>query len=113
MEAKIKDYTIHKLTADSQLRPCMNKIYSSKAGPQTFWQYAERLYSKIIMMVPGESFIIDDLVEEDNRDMFIKILCAFIAGGVAQGFLFNQYYTEFRRCHQPITQSKENILKNK
>ena len=65
------------------------------------------------MMIPGESYDVDDLVAEDNRDMFIKLLCAFIMSGTAQGYYFNETFTKFHRATAPITQTKENNLKQK
>lgn len=105
------DYTKHKLTDHAELAAYYTQTFSTKSGDITFWQYAEKLYRKITMMVPGESLVIDDIVDEYNRDVLIKLLCGFIAGGVAQDFIFNDNYTEFRRSSAPITQSIEHILK--
>lgn len=107
------DYSIHRLSHHSDIKKYFNETYSTKSGDITFWQYAERLYRKITMMVPGETLMIDDLVGEDNLEVFIKTICAFIQSGVAQGFYFNKTFTELRRQSAPITQSKENILKQK
>lgn len=100
------DFSHHKLTSGSQL-----KEYLTQMGKDKFWPFAERLYRKIIMMHPGETLVVDKTVAAKNRDLFIKLLCEFIASGVAQGFRFNATYTEFRRVNLPITQTEENILK--
>lgn len=105
------DFTVHRLSSEADLKPYYKKTFKVKSGTVTFWEYAEMLYLKILYMTPEESFKVDDLVDDDNRDVFIKILCAFILSGVANGFRFNNTYTEFRRCSAPIIQSKENILK--
>lgn len=102
------NYSHHRLNSDSQLIP-----YLSKMGEKSFWSYAERLYRKITMMHPGESFVIDDIVIEENRDLLIKLLCSFMNGGVAQGYYFNATFTEFCRAKLPIAQSKENNLRVK
>ena len=102
------DYSHHRLTDHTQLREHYNKMIPTKGGPVPFWTYAERLYRKITMMRPGESFMVDHLVTEENRDVFIKLLCAFMASGIAQDFLFNKRYTMFRRVeHQLFHQLKE------
>lgn len=105
------DYSAHKLTDESQLKTYYQNILETKSGKISFWQYAENLYRKIAMMVPGETIKVDDLVDEKNRDLFIKLICGFMISGVAQGFYFNKTYTELRRASAPITQSIENILK--
>lgn len=107
------DYTPYRLNTEADLKPYYSQTFSAKAGALTFWQYAERLYRKITMMVPGEILSVDDLVDEDNRDVFIKMLCAFMLSGIAQGYYFNATYTEFRRMPALIQQSNENILKKK
>ncbi|MDD2636794.1 MAG: hypothetical protein PHW82_14980 [Bacteroidales bacterium] len=102
------NFSHHRLTSSSQL-----KEYITTMGNQAFWAYAERLYCKIVMMHPGEALIIDDVVAEANRDLLIKLLCEFMASGIAQGFHFNATFTEFRRAKLPITQSTNNNLKRK
>lgn len=47
-------------------------------------------------MKPGESFDVDDVVIEENRDLFIKILCFFIMDYPSR-YLFNNTYTTFYR----------------
>ncbi len=108
-----KDYSEHRLKNDASLKPYYTHTFKNRSGVMTFWQYAERLYRKITMMLPGEVYKIDDLVNEENRDVFIKLLCAFIVSGIAQDFYFNDTFTEFRRVPELLTQSKENILRNK
>lgn len=105
------NYTHHRLSNEAELKLYIAKTFDTRSGTLSYWDYAEVLYRKIVIMAPGESFKVDDLVDEDNRDVFIKTLCAFMLNGVANGFKFSNNYTEFRRCSAPITQTKENILK--
>ena len=102
------DFSHHRLTSSDQL-----KEYLTTMGKEEFWAYAERLYRKITMMHPGESLIIDDVVEVANRDLFIKLLCEFMIGGIAQDFIFNVTFTEFSRTKSLITKSTKNNLNRK
>lgn len=101
------DYTPYRLNNEADLKPYYSQTFSAKAGALTFWQYAERLYKKIVMMVPGETLTVDSLVDEDNRDVFIKLICAFMMSGIAQGFLFNSTYTEVRRMPALLVKKEE------
>ena len=105
------NYSLHRLNREEDLKPYYTKTITTKGGAVTFWQYAERLYKKMVMMVPGETLPIEDLVDEDNRDVFIKLVCAFMMSGIAQGFWFNTTYTQLRRASAPILATEENILK--
>lgn len=96
------DFSYHRLTDHTQLKEYYTQKFATAKGEIDFWQYSERLYRKLIKMQPGESFMIDHLCVEENRDMFIKILCSFIAGDHLQGYMFNARYTMFRRLEQPI-----------
>lgn len=106
-----KDYSKHKLTNEDGLKVYYTRQFLKQSSYVSFWSYTEGIYNIITSMVEGESFDVDNIVSEENRDAFIKILCAFMLSGVAQGFYFNSTYTQFRRMPAPITQTKENILK--
>lgn len=105
------DFTKHRLSNEADLMPYTKQTFRIRGGVVSYWRYAEHLYNKIIHMAPNEVLVVDEITEAENRDVFIKTLCAFMINGVACDFKFNNTYTEFRRCSAPITQSKENILK--
>lgn len=105
------DFTKHRLTNEADLMPYTKQTFRIRGGIVSYWHYAEHLYKRIIYMAPGEVLVVDDLTEEENRDVFIKTLCAFMLNGVAQDFKFNSTYTELRRNPELIKQTKENILK--
>lgn len=111
MESTTPNYSLHRLNKEEDLKPYYTQTFATKTGAITFWQYAERLYNKITMMVPGETYEVDDLVTEDNRDVFIKLICSYMMSGIAQGFWFNTTYTQLRRASAPILATEENILK--
>lgn len=105
------DFSHHRLTDHTQLKEYYTQKFSTPKGEIDFWQYSERLYRKLIKMQPGESFMIDHLCVEENRDLFIKVLCSFIAGGYLQGYTFNARYTMFRRLEEPIKYNSITIEK--
>lgn len=81
-----------RLNSEAQLNP-----YIKKMGWQNFKDYMERLYNKIDAMRPGDKFRIDDLVVEENRDLFIKLLCLFAEMHGTATYYFNNEYTWFYR----------------
>ena len=91
-EFYIMNYSSLRLTHDSQLI-----AYRDKMSWPTFKAYVERLYNKVIDMKPGDRFRIDDLVAEENRDLFIKLLCLFAIMHGTATFYFNNEYTWFYR----------------
>ena len=50
---------------------------------------------KIESMKPGDRFRIDDLVVEENRDLFIKLLCLFVIMHGTATYYFSNEYTWF------------------
>lgn len=89
------DFTINRLNKEDDLLQ-----YHAKMGSTAFWQYANRLFRTVKLMHPGESFKVDDLVKEDTRDLFIKLLCWFIISGLAPDYCFNNTFTVFRRIQK-------------
>lgn len=65
-----------------------------KMGIKPFWQYAERLYRKILLMHPGESLVIDDTVSEENKELFTELLKNFIYMHPGE-YLFSNDYAKF------------------
>ncbi len=92
-----KDYTHHRLTNDNEVL-----AYRTTMGVPEFWDYFDRLHTKVHSMNPGQSFHIDDVVVEENRDLFIKLLCNFIneCPGL---YLFNNTYTTFYKLEPIVT----------
>lgn len=107
------DYSHHRLNSDDDLKPYYSKLFKTKTGSITFWKYTERAYRKIVMMVPGETLLVDNIASSDNRDVFIKLVCTFISIGFAQGFSFNTTFTELRRAPALIQPIDKNTLKTK
>ncbi len=85
------DYSSHQLINDNDLL-----AYRSKMGIPEFWNYIERLYSKVCEMKQGESFMVDTLVIAANRDMFIKTLCFFIKEFPGH-YSLNETFTSFNK----------------
>lgn len=91
-----RDYSSSKLIDESQLYP-----YLVKMGQKEYRAYMLRVFKRMQDMKPGESFDIDNRVSEDNRDMFIKMLCLFIWMWPTSGeYLFNENFTVFSRRQQ-------------
>lgn len=94
------NYTHHRLSNENDLL-----AYLKQMGDSEFWEYLTKLHNKIYYMQPGESFVVDDVVKEENKDLFIKLLCFFIAEYPAK-YLFNETYTVFYKLKpQPIFHS--------
>lgn len=85
-------YSHLRLNNESELNPFIQRL-----GKKEFKKYLERVYSKIIRMKSGERFRIDDLVIEENRELFIKLLCLFIWMHGTNTFIFSNDYQYFIR----------------
>lgn len=84
------DYSIYRLNDEKEL-----DIYRKQFGETAYREYLERLYNYIVNMKPGDKFRIDDLVKEQNRDLFIKLLCLFIWMHGTNTFLFSNDFRWF------------------
>lgn len=88
------DFSKHRLIDESQLYP-----YFAKMGLTEYDAYIKRINRKILSMEPGTKLRIDPLVEEENRDLFIKMICLLINIHRNEGidFHFNSTYTVLHR----------------
>lgn len=86
------NYSHLRLNHESELYPFLQKM-----GEKEYKKYLERVYNKIIRMKPGERFRVDDLVVEENRELFIKLLCLFIRMHGTKTFIFSNDYQYFIR----------------
>lgn len=98
------DFSLHRLNNEADLLS-----YRSQMGASKFWAYGNKLFNMIILIKPGESIRVNDLVIEKNRDLFIKFLCWFIQSGAVDDFFFNDTFTVFSRQKERI----QNIEKKK
>lgn len=87
------DYSEHRLRDESELYPFMVKL-----GQKKYLEYFERVYNKVLALKPGDEIIIDNIVIEENRIMFVKILCLIIQILPTAGYIFNEKFTVFKRC---------------
>lgn len=88
-----RDYSSSKLIDESQLYP-----YLVEMGQKEYRAYMLRVFKRMQDMKPGDSFDVDVRVSEENRDMFIKMLCLFIWIWPTSGeYLFNETFTVFSR----------------
>lgn len=86
------DFSLHRLNNEADLL-----AYHSEMGNLKFWEYADKLFTRVEIMKPGEQFRVNDWVKEENRDLFIKLLCWYIISGLAPECLFNETFTVFKR----------------
>ena len=102
------DFSEHRLNNEADLIS-----YHSQMGATKFWGFGNKLFSMVILMKPGESFKVNDLVIEKNRDLFIKFLCWFIQSGAVDDFIFNDSFTVFSRQKQifKMIQDKKSEVK--
>ena len=56
-------------------------IYQSRMGNDQFRKYVNAIYKELMAMKVGQTFAIDTTVKEENRELFIKIVCMFIQEG--------------------------------
>lgn len=93
MKKTKKDYRHHRLGDPNELYP-----YLVEMGQKAYHDYFDRVYNKVQGMLPGHSFLIDNMVVETNRDVFIKMLCLIIQLDERIGeFYFNESFTVFYR----------------
>ena len=102
------DFSEHRLNNEADLIS-----YHSQIGATKFWDFGNKLFSMVILMKPGESFKINDMVIEKNRDLFIKFLCWFIQSGAVDDFIFNDSFTVFSRQKEifKVIQDKKSEVK--
>jgi len=86
------DYSNLRMKSDIDLNQ-----YIEKMGRKEFFNYCEKLFNVVEKLGPGQSFKVDILVKEDNREMFIKILHCFVIDFDFKKYTFNNTFTEFRR----------------
>ncbi|MCD7850460.1 MAG: hypothetical protein LUH63_12465 [Parabacteroides sp.] len=55
--------------------------YKEKMGHNLFMDYVDDIYSELLSMKVGDMFSLDSNVKEENRDLFVKIVCMFILEG--------------------------------
>jgi hypothetical protein len=86
------DYSHLRMQNHGDLQP-----YIKKMGNSAFFSYCEKIFETIEKLQPGQSFKVDSMVVEENREMFIKILHCFIIDFNFTKYTFNNTYTSFRR----------------
>lgn len=72
--------------------------YHAKMGKQEYQRYVGRLYRKVLLMHSGESFVIDDLVMEETKPLFMELLTCFIKMHPGE-YLFSNDYKKFIKQH--------------
>lgn len=72
--------------------------YQRRMGDDSFREYRDSVYKKLLSMKAGACFNIKDKVKEDNRDLFVKLCCAFILEGHPNYSFSDDYKTI--RCHE-------------
>ena len=55
--------------------------YQKRMGIENFRKYRDDVYRYLAKMKVGEKFSIEARVKEENFDIFIKIVCAYILSG--------------------------------
>ncbi|MBF0763335.1 MULTISPECIES: hypothetical protein [Parabacteroides] len=75
--------------------------YKEKMGTDHFRDYVNGVYSELMKMRVGGVFSLDNEVREENRELFIKIVCMFILEGNSD-YDFSSDYKTIRR-HEKAT----------
>ena len=55
--------------------------YKEKMGHGRFMDYVDAIYSELMGMPVGGTFSLESNVREENRELFVKIVCMFILEG--------------------------------
>ena len=76
-------------------------IYKEKMGVDLFREYVNGVYNELLNMKVDCSFSLEATVKEENRELFIKIVCMFIQEG-NYDYDFSQDY-KFIRRHEKTT----------
>lgn len=69
-------YAIYRLTDWDWIN-----VYKQKMGISQFQDYVNGVYDELLRMKIGNSFSLESNVKEENRELFIKIVCMFIQEG--------------------------------
>lgn len=70
------------------------KHYIEKMGEEKFYLYRNKIYNFLSKMQVGQEFKIDDFVEADNIDLFVKITHCFMSE--------KQYMWLFKNNYQSV-----------
>ena len=100
------DFSIHRLNNEADLLS-----YHAQLGSAQFWTYGNKLFSMVLLMKPGETFRVNDMVKVENRDLFIKLLCWLIQSGATPDFIFNDSFSVFGRQKEVFKMIQEKKLK--
>lgn len=76
-------------------------LYKEKMGADRFRNYVNGVYSELMKMEVGKTFSLDKEVKEENRELFVKIVCMFIQEGNSD-YDFSPDYKTVRR-HEKTT----------
>lgn len=76
-------------------------VYKEKMGSDQFREYVDNVYNELLGMKIGSSLSLETMVKEENRELFIKIVCMFIQEG-NYDYDFSQDYKHIRR-HEKTT----------
>ena len=85
-------------------------IYKEKMGVDLFREYVNGVYNELLNMKVDRSFSLEATVKEENRELFIKIVCMFIQEG-NYDYDFSQDY-KFIRRHEKTTRMSMNIIRD-
>ena len=83
--------------------------YKEKMGTDHFRDYVNGVYSELMKMRVGGVFSLDNEVREENRELFIKIVCMFILEGNSD-YDFSSDYKTIRR-HEKATLVRKQLGK--
>ena len=85
--------------------------YRTSMGDNEYRRYVDRLYRKILLMHSGESFVIDALVAEETKPLFIELLTSFILMHPGE-YLFSNDYKKFIKQHADRLEEARKIRAN-
>lgn len=74
------------------------ETFQHRMGEDAFKKYRDDVYRKLLSMQPDSNFNIEEKVREENRELFVKLCCAFIQEG-NPGYSFSENY-KIIKCHE-------------
>lgn len=87
--------------------------YKEKMGHDQFMDYVNAIYSELINMPIGKTFSLDSNVKEENRELFVKIVCMFILEGHSDYSFSDNYKIVIRHEKTSLEPRRRNVAPGK
>lgn len=83
----MSDYTCYRMNSYAEMIK-----YEQELGRESYVKYIDDILTWLLSRPKGFVFDVERL-EEEKRELFIKVTCMLIADGTAKEFSFNETFT--------------------